>query len=67
MGLKIEKRNRNMQILKVHAVLLSRRLSQVANSRSRDGDLFYASPSQRGDNREGGKGGIERRPEGPRA
>lgn len=53
-GLKIDERNRNMQILKVHAVLLSRRLSQVANSRSRDSDLFYASPSQRGDNREGG-------------
>lgn len=32
-----------------HAVLLSRRLSQVANSRSRarDSDLFYASPVQR--------------------
>lgn len=61
MGLKIEERNRNMQILKAHAVLLSRRLSQVANSRSRDGDLFYASSSQRGDNREGGESREGRR------
>lgn len=35
-----------MQIFKVHAVLLSRRLSQVANSCSRDSDLFYASLGQ---------------------
>jgi len=35
-----------MQIFKVHAVLLSRRLSQVANSRSRDSDLFYALADQ---------------------
>lgn len=32
-----------MQIFKVRAVLLSRRLSQVANSRLYDSDLFYAS------------------------
>jgi len=50
-----------MQIFKVHDhVLLSRRLSQVANSCSRDSDLFYALPGQQGDNREGGKSGEDR-------
>lgn len=39
-----------MQMLQVHdRVPLSRRLSQVANSCSRDGDLFYALPGWRGE------------------
>lgn len=50
-----------MQIFKVHdRVLLSHRLSQVANSCSRDSDLFNALPGRRGDRREGGKSGEDR-------
>lgn len=51
-------RNR-MQIFKVrNRVLLSRRLSQVANSCG--SDLFYALPGQCGDNRGGEKSGEDR-------